>query len=78
MCDGYTSAATLLNYLNCLFPSFVQNNISYRIHTGKQHGIILDTVPDSIKLVIVPDASSNDFEEHRLLYERGVDVLVLD
>jgi single-stranded-DNA-specific exonuclease len=22
-CDGYTSAATLINYLNCLFPSFV-------------------------------------------------------
>lgn len=34
-CDGYTSAALLLNYLNCLFPGFVQNNIIYRIHTGK-------------------------------------------
>ena len=22
-CDGYTSAATLINYLNCLFPGFV-------------------------------------------------------
>ena len=22
-CDGYTSAALLINYLNCLFPSFV-------------------------------------------------------
>jgi single-stranded-DNA-specific exonuclease len=22
-CDGYTSAATLMNYLNCLFPGFV-------------------------------------------------------
>ena len=26
-CDGYTSAATLINYLNCLFPGFVQNNV---------------------------------------------------
>lgn len=34
-CDGYTSAAALINYLNCLFPGFVQNNIYYRIHTGK-------------------------------------------
>ena len=25
-CDGYTSAATLINYLNCLFPGYVQNN----------------------------------------------------
>ena len=28
--DGFTSSALLLNYLNCLFPAFVKNNISYR------------------------------------------------
>ena len=77
-CDGYTSAATLINYLNCLFPSFVQNNIYYRIHTGKQHGIILDTIPADVKLVIAPDSSSNDYEEHTYLKENGVDVLVID
>lgn len=77
-CDGYTSAATLINYLNCLFPSFVQNNIYYRIHTGKQHGIILNTIPADVKLVIAPDSSSNDYEEHAYLKENGVDVLVID
>lgn len=77
-CDGYTSAAVLMNYLNCLFPSFVQNNIVYRIHTGKQHGIILDTVPADVKLVIAPDSSSNDYDEHAALRARGVDVLVID
>ena len=77
-CDGYTSAATFINYLNCLFPGFVQNNIYYRIHTGKQHGIILDTIPKDVKLVIAPDSSSNDYDEHKALYERGVDVLVID
>ena len=77
-CDGYTSAATLINYLNCLFPSFVQSNIYYRIHTGKQHGIILDTVPADVKLVIAPDSSSNDYDEHTALKESGVDVLVID
>ena len=56
-CDGYTSAATLINYLNRLFPGFVQTNIYYRIHTGKQHGILLETIPDDIKLVIAPDSS---------------------
>ena len=77
-CDGYTSAAHLINYLNCLFPGFVQNNIYYRIHTGKQHGIILDTIPEDVKLVIAPDSSSNDYEVHAALAERGVDVLVID
>lgn len=77
-CDGYTSAAHLINYLYCLFPAFVQNNICYRIHTGKQHGIILETIPEDVKLVIAPDSSSNDYEEHKILNERGVDVLVID
>ena len=77
-CDGFTSAACLINYLNCLFPYFVQNHIYYRIHTGKQHGIILETVPDNISLVIAPDSSSNDYEQHQILKEKGVDVLVID
>lgn len=77
-CDGYTSSATLINYLYCLFPAFVQNSISYRIHTGKQHGLIPETVPDNIKLIILPDASSNDYEEHKLMKEKGIDVLVID
>lgn len=77
-CDGYTSAATLINYLNCLFPGFVQNNVFYRIHTGKQHGIIPDTVPEGIKLVIAPDSSSNDYDAHKQLADKGIDVLVID
>lgn len=77
-CDGYTSAALLMNYLYCLFPSFVNNNISYRVHTGKQHGIIPDTIPEDVKLVIAPDSSSNDYEAHEYLNLSGVDVLVID
>lgn len=56
-CDGYTSAAILINYLNCLFPHFVQTKISYRIHDGKQHGLLTETIPDDVKLVIAPDSS---------------------
>lgn len=77
-CDGYTSAAALINYLNRLFPGFVQSNVYYRIHTGKQHGILLETIPDDVKLVIAPDSSSNDYEEHLQLKSKGVDVLVID
>lgn len=77
-CDGYTSAALLMNYLYCLFPSFVNNNISYRVHMGKQHGIIPDTIPEDVKLVIAPDSSSNDYEVHEYLNLNGVDVLVID
>lgn len=77
-CDGYTSAAVLMNYLYCLFPSFVQNNISYRFHSGKEHGVLPKTIPQTVSLVIAPDSSSNDYEEHLELHKREVDVLVID
>ena len=78
-CDGYTSAALLINYLNCLFPNFVKNNISYRMHTDKQHGIIPNSIPEDVKLVIAPDSSSNNFYEHEFLKTvKGIDILVID
>ena len=77
-CDGYTSSALLLNYLHCLFPWFVENNITYRFHEGKAHGLILSTIPKDVKLVIAPDASSNDYEIHEALAQKGIDVLVID
>ena len=77
-CDGFTSAAILINYLNCLFPNFTQTKVSYRLHDGKTHGIIVDTIPSDVKLVIAPDSSSNQYEEHKKLKEQGIDVLVLD
>ena len=77
--DGYTSAATLINFLHRLFPSFVKTHLSYRLHEGKQHGILSsESVPDDIGLVIAPDASSNEYEIHAELAERGIDVLILD
>lgn len=75
--DGYTSAALLINYLLRIAPSAKQN-IVYGFHDGKEHGIKLDKIPEGIKLVITPDSASNNIEEHKVLKERGIDVLVLD
>lgn len=77
-CDGYTSAAELTNYLHYFCPNFVENNILFMFHPGKEHGIIADKIPPEVKLVIAPDSSSNDYEEHKKLAERGIDVLVID
>ena len=77
-CDGYTSSAVLINYLNNLFPAFVQNNISYKMHDGKDHGIVLDIIPNDIKLLICPDSASENYVEHEELSKKGIDVLVLD
>lgn len=78
-CDGFTSSALLLNYLHILFPYFVENKITYYIHDGKQHGIITSTiVPPDTKLVIAIDSSSNEYDLHKELVDKGLDVLILD
>ena len=79
-CDGYTSSALLINFLHDLFPAWVENNLSYFIHEGKQHGLS-DCVHLSMDydLVILPDSSSNDYEYHRMLVnEWCTGVIVLD
>lgn len=75
--DGYSSAATLLNYIYNICPSAIYK-FNYRLHTSKIHGILPETIPDGTTLVIAPDASSNEYEIHKQLAEKGIDVLVLD
>lgn len=81
--DGNTSAALLLNYLHILFPAWVENNVEYCFHSGKQHGlndIVKYLVDDNVHygLVICPDSASNDTDECKLLKEDNTDVLILD
>lgn len=73
--DGYTSSAIIVNYLHKISPNI---DIIFNFHSNKSHGINSKDVPDDIKLVIVPDAGSNDYLEHKRLYNRGIDVIVLD
>lgn len=77
-CDGFTSAALFINYLNKLFPAFVQNNIIYKAQLDKNHGIVEDRIPKGTKLVVAIDSSSNEFDIHQRLAEAGIDVLVID
>ena len=79
MLDGYTSGAAFLNYFHYLFPTFVENSVSYQTNEGKKHGLILDNVPEGIKFIIMPDAGSNNIEECKILKEqRDIDILILD
>lgn len=78
--DGYTSAAILWNYIKEIN---VNANLSYELHSGKQHGLedIMQKLDDRKTrpgLVILPDAGSNDLVEHATLWRDGIDILVLD
>lgn len=81
-CDGFTSSATLINYIYDLFPHVIINKqLEWFMHNGKQHGLsdCIEMILESdYQLVICPDSSSNDYVEHRRLAEKGIKVLVLD
>ena len=80
-CDGFTSSALLINYLYDHFPAWVQNNLDWFIHSGKQHGLSdvdVDSTAEHYALVLCPDASSNDYEYHLAFIDKGVDIVVLD
>ena len=80
-CDGYTSAALLINYLYKLFPSWVVNHLDWYMHDSKQHGLsdCIDFVlTRNPMLVICPDSSSNDYSYHKMLADKNIQVLVLD
>lgn len=77
-CDGYTSAAVLINYLYSVFPSYVETKVTYGLHHKKLHGIDINEIPENTALVIAPDSSSNENDIHKELAQRGIDVIVLD
>lgn len=86
-CDGYTSAALLINYLYKIFPSWVLQNVDWIMHDSKQHGLsdcyeaIIEgnlLTHKQYSLVICPDSSSNDYKYHCELYNKGIKTLVLD
>ncbi|MCI6456935.1 MAG: DHH family phosphoesterase [Clostridium sp.] len=79
--DGFTASAALINYIYKVFPS-AMDLLSIQLHEGKEHGIeekwLEEIIANEYKLVICPDASSNDYKQHKFLKDNGIDVLVLD
>nr|DAH89566.1 MAG TPA: single-stranded-DNA-specific exonuclease RecJ [Caudoviricetes sp.] len=74
--DGYTSASMVYRYLKHINDSL---NITYSLHTKKQHGLSADIeIPNCCNLVIIPDAGSNDVEQCKELSDKDIDVVILD
>ena len=78
-CDGVTSAALMIQYINDNFPSILVN---YIIHDNKEHGLdnksMLEIEQKKPDLLIIPDAGSNDLRQLKTLKSAGIDVIVLD
>ena len=54
--------------------------VEYILHTrAKAHGLSDDvTIPSDVKLLIIPDAGTNDTEQCKALSEYGMNILILD
>lgn len=79
--DGYTSASMIYSYIKKQNPNYP---ISYIIHkSNKAHGLTkMDDgdvdIPKGTKLLVIPDAGTNDFEQCNNLIDSGIDVLIID
>jgi len=75
--DGFTSSAEFYNYM---YANFNDIDIDFQFHEGKFHGIenVEDIIEKGYSLVIAPDSASNQYEEHSILKEAGIDIIVLD
>lgn len=79
--DGQLSATLIVKFLLRF-----TNNLAYFFHVGKGHGLVQNKEEDivqqivhsEIKLMIVPDAGSNDSGQCGILKSVGTDVLILD
>ena len=54
------SASIFYGYIKKVWPD---SEIIWRVHEGKQHGINLNFIPDSVTLAVFPDSASNNFKE---------------
>ena len=78
-CDGYTSAAFMINYLYSTFPGFATNHVSWAMHEDKGHGLLMDKILTlKPQLVICPDAGSNEYDYHKTLKENNIDLIIID
>ena len=78
--DGFTSASVIYLYIQKLNP---HATIQTFFHRGKKHGltderVVEEILKSDINLLIMPDAGSNDFEQHKILKEKGIKILVID
>lgn len=73
--DGITSSAIFYSYFKDLYPNV---NIEWRVHEGKEHGVIVKTVPCYTDIVILPDSGSNQIDEMEELTNIGKKILIMD
>lgn len=75
--DGFCSTAMMYLYIKRLDANYPVHYIMHK--KAKTHGLGDDIeIPEDTKLLIIPDAGTNDVEECKLLVEKGIQIIILD
>jgi single-stranded-DNA-specific exonuclease len=76
--DGVCSATIMAKYIlsmKCDYPVHMIVHQKNKAHGLESHDF---KIPDGVRLMIVPDSSSNDIDECQKLIDANIDVIVLD
>ena len=75
--DGICSGTIMYKFIKALNPDY---DVRMYVHQkNKSHGLDGDfDIDDDIKLLLVPDAGSNDIGEHQRLHDEGISCICLD
>lgn len=76
--DGVCSGTIMYKYIKETVPKC---NVHMIIHKKeKTHGLSSKDfiIPDSVKLLIIPDSSTNDIDECQELIDKGISIIILD
>lgn len=76
--DGICSATIMAKYIWSYYDGYPVHMILHQ--RNKAHGLESQDfdIPSDVKLMIVPDSSSNDIDECQKLIDAGIDCIVLD
>jgi single-stranded-DNA-specific exonuclease len=74
--DGVCSAAVMYRFLK----KFTDNVTYFHAQRSRGHGIhqSISDIPDGTDLLIILDSSSNEEESCKKIFERGIDIVILD
>lgn len=76
--DGVTSSVIMYKYIKAMKEDYP---VALMVHqNNKAHGLNSwdFNIPDNTKLLIIPDAATNDIDECQSLIDKGIDVIILD
>ena len=76
--DGICSATIMAKYIQSFYEHYPVYMIVHQ--KNKAHGLESQDfdIPSDVKLLIIPDSSSNDIDECQKLIDAGIDIIVLD